>query len=234
MDARTAIDLMGSESLNEEEPCLGLREGEILRASVLELRDDGAVRLGLLGAQTWVRSEASLFVGQELDLMVQGRGESVQLRILGQDGPSSRACRDGQARSGVDLEDENRRRKASGSFAMLPLPASQNGVWGPSRLYFASDDSGEQLVLHLSPGEEGELRVDLHLGAEGVELRADVSQLRDVERLRALMPEFEEALQGMGLELRMGAIRCGPDRKPPVLDLTAPPADGRPLLDEEA
>ncbi len=127
---------------------------------------------------------------------------------------------------------EMQMRSASGALAALPLPASRSAAWTRSRIYFASDEAGEQLVLHLCPGQEGELRVDLHVGPSGVDLRAETTDRADLEALREMLPDFRQALSEIGLTLRTGAIRGGLGQRPAVMDLLSPRADGRPLLDE--
>lgn len=238
-----------------EERCLGLRAGEVLHASVQEVTREGRVLLGLLGVQTWVRSEARVRVGDELELLVQEHGSGLRLRILedGDQGVTPAPAAETwlpEVDSNVDwgeLEsfhaslacDETlfqvaRHRCEAGAFSVLPLPASPLGAWGRSGLYFSSDETGEQLVLHLNPGETGELRVDLHIGPEGVGMRAESRELADLESLRESLPEFEEALAGLGLQLWAGALRGGIGRPIPTLDLSPPRSDGRSRVDEEA
>jgi hypothetical protein len=256
MDHSRSMELDSSLGQTESDPCLGLREGEILRASVHEVTPEGGVRLGLMGVQTWVRSEAAIAVGDQLELLVRGHGSGIHLQIL-EDGEGRGDTGEGAPQISLyadavraldlvelesyhdeigehgDLVEDTRRRKECGALAALPLPAAPSGAWSGSGIYFSFGDTGEQLVLHLCPGQEGELRVDFHVGEKGLGISAEARTLADLESLRELLPEFEEALADMDLDLWAGAIRGGLGRPIAVLDLSSPRADGRSHLDEE-
>ena len=68
------------------QPVIGLKHGQLLRATVLELISSHEVLLGMFGTTTTVRSNLPLQVGQELMLEVIAHGDQILLRAKGASG----------------------------------------------------------------------------------------------------------------------------------------------------
>ncbi len=159
-----------------------LEPGQILRASVLELGPKGRVLLGLFGSSVEAKTEIPLLLGQELQVEVASRGDSILLRPL----PSEGSQGGSPAFEGAPWT----------ALQKLLPQLLQSTAWSRATQQSASTTrAGRELPAVFDPGALAAFHESMGVGFERRIL--ELATLRGAERERAVQ-SLRESLRAVG------------------------------------
>ena len=142
------------------------------------------------------------------------------------------------------IERDNARRSELGAPLWLPLPANPGAGLRDARMYLrteqqaAGSSAGSErpftVVLLLDLSQLGELRVDVELRGQRVDVLFQPLQESTLAVLLHARDDLRQLLGRVGLEVDRLVVRQAPGRTLPIGDLLLPPRDGQALVDIHA